>query len=465
VAPDIIESVKVTSQRLPESQVLLEIEVDPEQMERSLDKAYRRLAQKVEVPGFRKGKTPRNMLERHLGRDRLVREAIDILIPEAYNKAIEDEDIDAISQPDIELVKDEPLLFKATVAIRPDVDLGDYKSLRVAKQTPEVAAKDVDAALDDLRRRYALHEPVERAVLTGDFVTAEVRVVIDGRELFKDDDAEFQLRDGATLMLPGFREGLTGMKKGETKEIEVTVPEGEGQLAGKTGTATATVKEVKEEKLPELDDEFAGQVGEGFATLAALRERLETDMRERLDGKVEEEYRNEAVAALVENVKKLEFPPVLVDREIERIVHDQAHQAGMELERYLELVKRSAQELVDDLKPAATERVKRSLALSQLAEDEQIKIEPGDVDAEIERIVESSGQQAEQMRKIFSAPDAKASIERSLLTRKTLERLAEIAGQDGATAKAKGKSGDAKAARPKKAAGKGKEAKALKEES
>lgn len=456
---------KVTTQRLPESQVLLEIEVDPDQMERSLDKAYRRLAQKVEVPGFRKGKTPRNMLERHLGRDRLVREAIDILIPEAYNKAIEDEDIDAITQPDIELVKDEPLSFKATVAIRPDVDLGDYKNLRVEKQTPKVEAKDIDAALDDLRRRYALHEPVERVVQTGDFVTAEVRVVIDGREVFKDDDAEFQLRDGATLMLPGFREGLTGMKKGETKEIEVTVPEGDGQLAGKTGAATTTVKEVKEEKLPELDDEFAGQVGEGFATLAALRERLETDMRERLEGKVEEEYRNEAVAALVENAKKLEFPPVLVDREIERIVHDQAHQAGMELERYLELVKRSAQELVDDLKPAATERVKRSLALSQLAEAEDIKVEPADVDVEIERIVESSGPQAEQMRKIFSSPDAKVSIERSLLTRKTLERLAEIAGQDGATAKTKSKSGDAKAARPTKAAGKGKEAKAPKEES
>jgi trigger factor len=186
---------------------LLEIEVDPDQLARSLDKAYRRLAQKVDVPGFRKGKTPRNMLERHVGRDRLVREAIDILIPEAYNKAIEDGDIDAISQPDIELVKDEPLSFKATVAIRPDVDLGDYKSLRVEKPTPKVESKDVDAAVDDLRRRYALHEPVERAVATGDFVTAEVRVVIDGREVFKDDDAEFQLRDGATLMLPGFREG------------------------------------------------------------------------------------------------------------------------------------------------------------------------------------------------------------------------------------------------------------------
>lgn len=453
---------KVTTQRLPESQVRLEIEVDPEQMERSLDKAYRRLVQKIEVPGFRKGKTPRNMLERHVGRDRLVREAIDILIPEAYNQAIEDEDIEAIAQPDIELVKDEPLSFKATVAIRPDVDLGDYKGLRVEKQDAKVQAKDVDAALDELRRRYALHEPVERAVVPGDFVTAEVRVEIDGREIFKDDDAEFQLREGATVLLPGFSEGLIGMKKGDSKEIEVTVPEGQGQLAGKTGTAAATVKEVKEEKLPDLSDEFAGQVGEGFADLAALRERVESDMRERLEGKVEEEYRNEAVAALVENAKKLEFPPVLVDREIERIVHDQAHQAGMELERYLELIKRSAQELVDDLKPAATERVKRSLALGQLAEDEKIEVEAAEIDAEIERLVESSGPQAEQMRKIFESPDAKASVGRSLMTRKTLERLVEIAGQDGTAKKTKSKSRDEKTAPKKRAAAS--KAKAPKEE-
>ena len=441
---------------------MLEIEVDPEQMERSLDKAYRRLSQKVEVPGFRKGKTPRNMLERHLGRDRLVREAIDILIPEAYNKAIEDEDIDAIAQPDIELVKDEPLSFKATVAIRPDIDLGDYKSLRVEKPSVEVKAEDVDAAVEDLRRRYALHEPVTRPVKTGDFVTAEVRVLIDEREVFKDEDSEFQLRDGSTVLLPGFREGLVGMKKGETKEIEVNVPEGEGQLAGKTGIATTVVKEVKEEKLPDLNDEFAGQVGEGFPSLTALRERVEGDMRERVEGQAEEEYRNQSVAALVENAAKLEFPPVLVDREIERIVHDQAHQAGMELERYLELIKRSAQELVDDLKPAATERVRRSLALSQLAEDEGIQVEPAEIDTEIEKLIESAGPRGEEMRKMLSSAEATASIGRSLMTKKTLERLAEIAGQDGAPKKTTSKSSETKAARPKKAAVR---AKAPKEES
>jgi trigger factor len=160
--------VKVSTQRLPESQVVLEIEVEPERLERSLDKAYRKLVQRVSVPGFRKGKTPRHMLERHVGRDRLVQEALDSLIPEAYNLAIDEHDVDAIGQPSIELIQEEPLSFKATVPVRPTVELGDYNSLRVEREMASVDPADVEAGLEDLRHRYALHEPVERPVQVGD---------------------------------------------------------------------------------------------------------------------------------------------------------------------------------------------------------------------------------------------------------------------------------------------------------
>ena len=426
--------VKVTSQRLPESQVVLEIEVDPEQMERSLDRAYRRLVQRTAVPGFRKGKTPRNMLERHLGRDRLVREAIDILVPEAYNQAIEEQEIDAIDQPDIELLKDEPLAFKATVPVRPTVVLGDYHKLRVERDSVIVDEQDVDSALDELRRRYALHEPVERPVQVGDIVRADVRIVVDGREVFKDADAEFRLRDGATLMLPGFAEGMVGAQKGATKEIPVTVPPGERPLSGQSGTATATVKEVKEEKLPNLDDEFARSVGEGFGSLVALRERVTNDIRERLEAEAEGAFREKAVAALVEQADNIEFPAVLVDREMERLLREQARSTGQDVERYLAMIKRSAEELREDLLPAAAERVRRSLALTQLAEEERARVEPAEIEAEIERIVASSGQQAQQVRRLLSTADARLSIERSLLTHKTIDLLAEIAGEKGAKA-------------------------------
>jgi trigger factor len=438
--------VKVSSQRIPDSQVLLEVEVDEEQMEKSLERAYRRLVQQIEVPGFRKGKTPRNMLERHVGRDRLVREAIDILIPEAYSQALDKEQIDPIDQPDIELVNIEPLSFKATVPVRPTVELGDYQKLRVERDAVLVDEADADQAIDDLRHRYAVHEPVDRPVKTGDIVRADVRIVVEDQEVYHDEDVEFRLREGATIFLPGFAEGIVGAEKGVTREVEVNVPPGEQPLSGKKGTATVTVKEVKEERLPELNDEFAQEVGEGFPSLEALKERLRNDLRERLEAEAEEQYQNKVVAALVEDAQTIEFPPVLVDREIERVIQDQARSTGQDVESYLALIRKTAEEIREDLAPAATERVRRSLALGQLAEDEQVNVEPSEIDGEIERIVASAGPQAEQIQRLFSSEDARRAIERTLLGRKTMEKLIDIVGQDGAAEKP-----EAKKSRPKKA--------------
>jgi len=437
--------VKVSAQKLPESQVLLEIEVDHDQMEKSMDRAYKKLVQKVDVPGFRKGKTPRNMLERHIGRGRLLEEAIDIVIPEAYNKALEDEDIDAIDQPKIEIVNPEPLSFKATVPIRPNVDLGDYASVRVPREPVEVDEKDVEASLQELRQRYAIQEPVERPVQTGDVITGEIRIVVDDKEVFKDEDAELHLREGQTVLLPGFAEGVVGARKGEPTSIEVTLPEdAESSLAGKTATVNITVKEVKEERLPEPNDEFATQVGEGFESLDKLKERLSGDILERLEANSEEQYRDAALTALVENAGEIEFPPMLVEREIDRFLSDQARQTGMELDRYLELLKQDPAQVREELRPSATERVKRSLILGQLADSEKIEVADADVDTEVERLITGASggndEQIERYRQIFRSPEARASLSRSLQTRKTLERLVEIASQDGAAPKKKTKS-------------------------
>ena len=350
---------KVSTKRLPDSQVLLEIEADEQQMERSLDKAFRRLAQRVEVPGFRKGKAPAGMLERHIGRARVVREALDILIPEAYNQAIEEQDVDAIDRPSIELVTDEPLAFKATVPVRPTVELGEYNSVRVKREPVSIDESEVDKALEELRHRYAVHEPAERPVQMGDIVRADVRGVIDGREVYKEDDAELRLREGATILLPGIAEGIIAAEKGTPKEIAVTVPEGERPLSGKSGTFTVTVKEVKEEQLPALNDDFAREVGEGFSSLDALRDRLRNDMRERLQAQAEEEYRNKAVGALVETAATIEFPPVMVEREVERLIQDQARHLGLEVEQYLANTRRTRDELNEELLPIATDRVRR----------------------------------------------------------------------------------------------------------
>ncbi len=440
---------KVSTQKLPESQVLLEIEVDTDQMEKSMDRAYRKLVQKIDVPGFRKGKTPRNMLERHIGRGRLLEEAIDIIVPEAYNKALEEEDIDAIDQPKIEMVTVEPLAFKATVPIRPNIDLGDYLSVRVPREPVEVDEADVEASLEELRRRYALQEPVDRPVQMGDIIRGDVRIEVEGREVYKDDDAEMHLREGRVTLLPGFSEGVVGAHKGLPKEIEVTLPDdADSSLAGKTAIVHITVKEVKEEVLPEPDDEFAKGVGEGFASVAELKDRLRSDIRERLEAQSEEAYRDAALTAVVEQAAKMEFPPVLVEREIDRFLNDQARNTGMELDRYLELIKKTPEDVREELRPSATERVKRSLVMSQLADAEKIETSEEAVEAEVQKLIAQaavgSEEQVEQYRRIFQSPEARASLARSLVSRGTMERLVEIASQDGVSAAPKKKKARAK---------------------
>jgi trigger factor len=431
--------VRVSAERIPESQVVLHIEVEPDQMERALDRAYRRLAQRAEIPGFRKGKAPRDMVERHLGRERLVHEALDNLIPEAYNQALDEQQLEAIDQPRLDIVQEEPLVFKATVPVRPTVRLGDYNALRVKRPSVEVAQEDVDQAVEELRHRYALHEPVERPVQLGDLVRADVRGRIDGREVFADDDFEFTPRDGATILLPGFAEGVLGAEKGVPKEVEVTTPPGSQPLSGKTGAFTVVVKEVKEEKLPALDDEFARQVGEGFASLQALRQQLEGRIRERLDAEAEEMYRGEALTALLAQAEEVEYPPVLIEREIDRLLRDEARASGHDVDHYVEQLRKPVQEIRDALRATAEERVRRSLSLTALAEAERIVVEPAELDAEIERIVNSSGAQAPQIRQLFESPGGREAIERSILTRKTSDRLIEIVSGPKRAAKAAAK--------------------------
>jgi trigger factor len=440
-----LDFVKVSTQSLPESQVLLEIEVDPEQLEQSMDRAYRKLVQRINVPGFRKGKAPRNMLERQVGSGRILEEAIDIAVPDAYNKAIESEDIDAIGQPQIEMVTLEPLAFKATVPIRPTIDLGDYKSVRIERDAVDVDEEAVQSTLTELQQRFAIHEPVERAVQINDIIRADVKITVDDREVFADEDAELHLREGRTVLLPGFTEGVIGAKKGEAKQVQVSVPEdSETSLAGKAATVDLTVKEVKEERLPEPNDEFAQQVGEAYPTFDELMERIRGDHRERAESQAEANFRDEALTAVVENATTLEFPPVLVDREINHFLSDQLRQTGLELERYLELTKKTQEQISEELRPSATERVKRSLVLGKLAEDEGLDVSEDEIEAEIGNIIGQAGEvdekQLARYRELFGSAESRASLANSLLTRKTMDRLAEIASQEGASKPAKSKS-------------------------
>ena len=420
---------KVSTERIPQSQIVLEIEVEPERIEKSLDAAYRRLVRRTSVPGFRRGKAPRIMLERHLGRDTLFQEALDRLIPEVYREAIEQEDIDAIELPQVEMVSTEPLVMKATVPVRPTVELGDYRTISVPRDPVIVPEERVDEALDHLRHRYANLEPVERPVAWGDVVTADVSGAVDGAKLFERKDVEFHLHQDRAVFLPGLAEEIIGLSKGAEKEFELKLPADfpEAELADKVCLCRVAVHEVKEEKLPVLDDAFARQVGEGFDNVDALRQRLNDDLHKAEEESALDRYQGQILATLEEGAR-LEFPPVLVDKEIDRLLREQLgprNERG--LEQYLQRVGRSEEELREQLRPVAEERIRHSLLLSEVAEVENIAVDDSEVSREAERMVSAAGPQGQEMQRMLDSSGGQEAIRRSLLTHKTWDRLMEIA--------------------------------------
>jgi len=422
-------TVKVTLERLPESRVQLQIEIDEDRLERSLDSAYRRIAQKNRFPGFRPGKAPRVIVERAVGREGLIREALDRLVPDAYNEAIESEDVDAIGQPELSIDALEPVKFTAIVPVRPKVELNDYRSIRVEREAVDVTPEMVEEQLKLLQRRHATHVPVERPVQWDDVLIADVSGAIDGDKFLEDENAEFPLREGQMLFVPGLAEAFVGMQKGETKEFKLTIPEDfrVERLQGKEADFTIHIHEVKEEQLPELDDEFAAMINaDEFDSLQALRSRIESDIRASLEQAADTKLQNEAVDKLVETAT-MEYPRLLVEHEIDHLVREATGNDQAQYQAYLRTIGRSEAEFRETWREAAELRVKRSLALNQLAEAEGIAVTAEEIDQELDSLVAPMGDDVARFRQMFASEEGVATIRRNLLSRKTLDRLTAIA--------------------------------------
>ena len=431
---------KVTTEELPARQVRLQIEVDDTQQADAMEKAYRKLAPRVQIRGFRPGKAPRPLIEKQLGHHRILHEAVDILLPEAYAQALKDQDITPAGQPTIEEFDDEavPLVFKAVVPLQPVIDLGDYKSVRVAKDPVTVDESRVEETITSLRRQYGTVEPVERAAKEGDRVSASVTAKVEDATIYQDEDVEFRLLPD--LGLPGLFDAVSGMKKDEEKDSTATLPEdfSDSRYAGKEVNYHIKVSEVKEEKLADLDDTFAQGVGEGFETVKALRERIRSDIEKSAEDAATSKLQSEAVDALVA-AATLDFPEVLVAHEIDHILEDQANLDPRDptaQQLYLSRLGKSQEEVRESVREDAEARLKRSLVLSKFADAENIVVEDADVEAEIDTMVGGAGEQADALRRLFDNENARESIKRTLLTRRTLERLAELVGTDAAPAPA-----------------------------
>ncbi|GBD22706.1 Trigger factor [bacterium HR29] len=431
---------KVTLERLPRSRVQLEIEVDPERVERSLEAAYRRIVRRTKIPGFRPGKAPRAVVERLVGREGLLREALDDLVGDAYGEAVARENVEPIGRPQVEILDLEPVRFKAVVAVKPTVELGDYSSLRIPLEPTPVTDEMVEEQLLALRRRRALYVPVDRPVQWNDVVTADVKgTTAEGETFIEDEAAEFILREGQTLLLPGLAEAFIGMAKGEAKEVELDVPESFSieRFRGKRVRLSITVREVKEEQLPELDDEFAQQIdAEEFPTLEALRTRIRTELEEAFRREAEEKLRLEALDKLVE-LSKLEYPELLVEHEIDHMVREMAGDDRQAFLAELRRIGRSEAEFRASLREAAARRVERSLVFEAFAEREGIEVSEEEVTAEIERLAGEREPERSRFIEVFSDPRGREAIRNQLYRRKAFERLqAVVTGTDGAPAAA-----------------------------
>ena len=422
---------KVSKEQIENSQLSLSIEAEPEEMERFLEEAYHRLVKRADVPGFRRGKAPRAMLERYIGPEALLDEALDHLVPHLLNQAIEEQGIDAIAQPEVEITQTDPVTFKATLPLRPNVELGNYKGISIPPEPVEVAEDEVNRVIEELRQQHAPWEPAERPVKFGDLVTIDVIGTVDDNTVLDRKELQFQVLQDLPFPMPGFAEKLEGLEKEQEKEFTLSFPTdyGASELAGKECLFKVLISEIKEKKLPELNDEFAKSVGEGFETADSLRERVASNLWLMAEEAARRRYEEKVIDAVVE-VAQMEFPPILVEHDIDRFIAEQERELKanrMSLEEYLRSRKKTEVELREELRPLATKRVRQSLVLSKVAEEEEIEVSEEEIDGEIEAMAQGVGEKGEELKKQLNSPPNRNYLKDVVITRKTVKQLLEIA--------------------------------------
>ena len=424
---------KVTDKKIEACEALLTIEMDSADMQVALENAYQRLVKRTEVPGFRKGKTPRPILERYLGKDRFIEESLDEVLPKACADAIKEQDLQNFGTPGVEVIQNEPLIFKAKISLPPKVELGDYKSIRLEPEAVDVKEEVVDGMIKQLRHEKATWEPVERPVQEGDLVVMDMESSIDGTPFVNQKAAQFGISEESKYPAPGFSQQIFGLKLEDTKEFKLKYPEdfAKVELAGKEPDFKVKIIEIKEEKLPPEDDDFARSLDVEMTTFAELKARMTDNYRKRLESLAVGNFEARLIDELVK-ISKAEFPSNLVDMEYERLVNQQLdrwqQQVGSQTEYEELLAQVNPEELARQLRPKAEDRTRRSLILGKLATEEQIEVTSDEIEADIQKMLSSIPEdKREEQRPHFESLEAREEISQILLTRKTIETLKNIA--------------------------------------
>jgi trigger factor len=418
--------------RLDPTQVELEIPIDPSELANEQERAFRELSKNVRMPGFRPGKVPRKLFEAQYGSAQIQERAMEAVVGKAYPKALEENDLDPVDSPQMELLPEEegqPVRVRATVAVRPQIELGTYKGIELEGPSATVSDTDVENALTELRKDSGTLVPVDRPVALGDVPTIDYEGKIDGVP-FDGGKAENQPTEILEeRFIPGFASGIVGMSAGETKDIEAHFPDdySNAELAGKTAVFTITVHENKISELPELDDEFAKRFrGEG-ATVASLRD----DLRARLEENARARQRRALSGVLMDKLiaaHDVALPAVMVERETENLTNESKgyiERAGLDWNAYLEKQGKTEDEVLASYRADAEQRVKGSLLVEAIAKAENIVATNADVDAEIEQLSKQYGRpRADILRMLQSNIGALVD---GIVRTKTLEFLIDNA--------------------------------------
>ena len=423
-------AVNVTRESSNPTEVTLNILMDSEDEEPFINRSYRRLVSRVQIPGFRPGKAPRSIVERHVGRSTLVQEALEFMIPETLDQVLKDQDIQAFVEPELELLEVEPVSFKAVVPLEPVVDLGDFRMIRLEREPVDITQAGVDEVIEQLRFEAGPWEPVERPVQIGDLLSLDVTGTILGEPAISDQGIDFIPQQDNQLPMPGFSIYLEGTVEGQEKEFTLTVPEdhAQTQYAGKECSFRVKVLSIKEKRLPDLDDEFAKGIRDGYESLEALH----SDVRERLTKDAETASLRQLEQNSLEELLKIaivQASSLIYQRELDQMHQEQERRLRgqrVDMDTYLSFIGNTQEEWLEQLRPQAEQRLNTSLVMRKLAEEEGIDVDTEDIQAEIDSMASSSGDSEESVRAALSADSARDSIRSSLIGRKVMERLVEI---------------------------------------
>ena len=424
-------------EKLEHNMAKLTIEVPAEDVEKALQAAYLKERKRISLPGFRKGKVPRQMIEKMYGPEVFYDDAANHMISEAYGKAYDECELEIVSQPKVEvtqLEKGKPFIFTAEVAVKPEVTLGEYKGLKVDKVSVEVTDEEVDAEIEKERERNARTvEVTDRAVQDTDEVTLDFEGFVDGEAFEGGKGEDYPLTIGSGAFIPGFEDQLIGAEIGKEMEVKVTFPEEyqAKELAGKEAVFKCTVKAIKAKELPELDDEFASDVSEEGETMDEYKAEVRGKIKERKEREAKEKKENQTVEQAVANAE-IDLPEPMVDLQARQMADDFARrimQQGMSLEQYFQFTGLSEEKMMEELKPQAEKRIRTRLVLEAIVAAENIEVSDERLEEELKKMADAYQMEVDKLKE-FMGENEKKQMKEDIAVQEAVTLITEAAVEE-----------------------------------